>query len=396
MSTRKKKLLLAGGGYADIPLIKAAQALGFYVVTSGNRAQDLGHRYSDECVLEDFSDKEAMLRVAERAGVDAICACCNDFSAISAAYVAETLGLPGHDPYATAKMIHQKDQYRRFALEHGIPSPRAEGFETPEDALASVERFGFPLIIKPVDLTGGKGIAKIQRWEEVGAAVETAFRLSRAKRVVIEEFVEGSRHGLSTFIRDGRVVFHFSDNEHYYKNPYLVSAASAPGDVPEGTIDKLTAHTENIASLLSLKTGIFHIQYILKGVEPVLVEICRRAPGDLYVSLVEHATGVDYASYIVRASCGFDCDDLVQVDPGGYYTRHCVMTDRTGTIDDVVFDPSIRPHVIDEFMWWKPADQVDDVMTHKLGIVFLRFDSMGQMRESTERLQELIHAEFVA
>ena len=396
MNTRKKRLLLAGGGYADIPLIRAAQALGFHVVTSGNRAQDLGHRYSDECLLADFSDQEAMLRLAERTKVDAICACCNDFSAISAAYVAEQLGLPGHDHYDTARLIHQKDEYRRFALEHGIPSPGAEGFGAVEDALASVERLGFPVIVKPVDLTGGKGIARIDRAEDARTALETAFRMSRAKRVVVEEFIEGDRHGLSTFVRDGKVVFHFSDNEHYYKNPYLVSAASAPGDVPDGTIKKLNAITENIVSLLSLKTGIFHIQYILNGDQPVIVEICRRAPGDLYVTLVEHATGVDYASYIVRASCGLECDDLVQADPRGFHTRHCVMTERTGRLHDVVFDPSIRPKVIDEFMWWKPGDQVDDVLTQKLGIVFLRFDSMTEMRQTTERLQELIHAEFVA
>lgn len=393
---QQERLLIAGGGYAEIPLIQAAQALGFYVITSGNRAKDLGHRYSDECLLEDFSDKEAMLQLAERAQVDAICACCNDFSAITAAYVAEKLGLPGHDPYEIAKLIHYKDHFRSFAREHGVPSPRAEGFEAMENALASLERFRFPLIIKPVDLTGGKGIAKIERSEDARSALETAFGMSREKRVVVEEFIEGSRHGLSTFVRDGKVVFHFSDNEYYYKNPYLVSAASAPADVPEGTIEKLCAVTENIVSLLSLKTGIFHIQYILNEEEPVIVEICRRAPGDLYVSFVEHATGVDYASYIVRASCGLDCTGLVQADPGGYYTRHCVMTERTGRLHDVVFDPSIRGKVIDEFMWWRSGDQVDDVLTQKLGIVFLRFDSMSEMQGKTERLQELIHAEFVS
>ena len=72
------------------------------------------------------------------------------------------------------------------------------------------------------------------------------------------------------------------------------------------------------------------------------------------------------------------------------------MTERTGRLHDVVFDPSIRGKVIDEFMWWKSGDQVDDVLTQRLGIVFLRFDSMSEMRSKTERLQELIHAEFVS
>jgi biotin carboxylase len=396
VSRPKRKLLLAGGGYAEIPLIKAAQALGYHVITSGNRESELGHRYSDECVLADYSDKEAMLRVAEQAGIDAVCACCNDFSALSAAFVAEELGLPGHDPYETAKIIHQKDRYRRFALENGIASPRAQGFGSVSQAMETLEDFDLPVLVKPVDLTGGKGITRIDRLDDARAALETAFQISRAKRVVVEEFIEGSRHGLSTFVRDGKVVFHFSDNEYYYRNPYLVSAASAPGDVPDSAISKLRAASERIVSLLSLKTGIFHIQYILRDTEPVIVEICRRAPGDLYVSFVEHATGIDYSSYIVKASAGLDCGDLAQVDPAGYYTRHCVMTERTGTVQDVSIDPAIEGMIIDDLMWWRRGDQVDDILTHKLGIVFLRFDSMREMTGTTARLPTLIRAEFEA
>ncbi|NIV10430.1 MAG: phosphoribosylglycinamide synthetase, partial [Aliifodinibius sp.] len=75
-------------------------------------------------------------------------------------------------------------------------------------------------------------------------------------------------------------------------NPYLVSAASTPGIVPENAVKDLCRQSEKIAALLSLGTGIFHIQFILKENKPYVIEICRRAPGDLYVSLVKHATGV--------------------------------------------------------------------------------------------------------
>ncbi|MDM8518366.1 hypothetical protein QUF76_19395, partial [Desulfobacterales bacterium HSG16] len=81
----KKKMLIAGGGYADIPLIQAGQKLGFHVITSGNRIDDMGHQYADEHYLEDFSDKEAIYAIAKKLEADALCACCNDFSALSCA-----------------------------------------------------------------------------------------------------------------------------------------------------------------------------------------------------------------------------------------------------------------------------------------------------------------------
>nr|VFK28826.1 MAG: Biotin carboxylase [Candidatus Kentron sp. MB]VFK33964.1 MAG: Biotin carboxylase [Candidatus Kentron sp. MB]VFK76527.1 MAG: Biotin carboxylase [Candidatus Kentron sp. MB] len=385
-----KRILIAGGGYADIPLILAAKSLGFYTITSGNRTEDLGHRYADETRLVDFSDKEAMLGIARALDIDAICACCNDFSALSCAYVAEHMGLPGHDPYHTAKILHHKDLYRAFAKEHGIPSPKAEGFSSLETAVRGMDGFQFPVIIKPVDLSGGKGISRIERFDDGRVALEKAFAWSRARRVVIEEFIDGNRHGLSTFVRDGKVVFFFNDNEHYFLNPYLVSAASTPSMAPKSIAIRLCDYVEKLASILSLGAGIVHLQYILRDDEPFIIEICRRAPGDLYTRFVSHATGVDYPTFIVRAATGMDCRQLTQTEPGGAYARHCVMARAPGRVRDVSVAPSIETQIIDSLMWWNQGDIIEDHLTQKLGIVFLKFDSTAEMLDKTEQMQELI------
>jgi biotin carboxylase len=388
--TKKERLLIAGGGYADIPLILSAKKMGYYVITSGYRADELGHLYSDEYYPADFSDPEAILSLARELNVSAICPCCNDFSALSCAYAAEKMGLPGHDPFLIAQIIHHKDRYRQFCIEHDIGAPRALAFDNPVDALQGVSRLPFPVIVKPVDLTGGKGMSTLHDMSEAKTAIERAFAISRADRIVIEEFVEGTRHGFSVFLVDGRAVFFFSDNEHYFLNPYLVSAASAPSIVSPKVEQTLCAEAERIAALLSLGTGIFHMQYILRGGEPVTIEVCRRAPGDLYVKLVEYATGVDYSSWIVKASAGLDCSGLRHAAPSGFFTRHCVMSATSGRVKDVVFDASIENNVVERFMWWQEGDQVSDVLTAKFGIVFLRFSSQDEMMDKTERMQQLI------
>lgn len=385
-----KKLLIAGGGYADIPLIQAGKKLGFFVITSGNRANDLGHVYADQYCPEDFSDKEAMLRLAERERVDAICACSNDFSALSSAYVAAKMGLPGHDSYETSLIIHHKDRYREFAQKHNLLTPRAAGFEHIEEALAMIRDWEFPLIIKPVDLTGGKGISTIASMDEAKQALINAFDISRAKRVVCERFLSGSRHGLSTFLYEGKIVFSFSDNEHYYKNPYMVAAASTPGDVPDSVIAKLHLASERIASLLSLKTGIFHIQYILEEGEPCIIEICRRSPGDLYTQFVEIATGVPYPEWIVKSSAGMDCSDIRQADPQGFFTRHCIMSDRNGTLDHLSIDPALQKNIVSKYIWGKEGDDVTDYLIQKFGIVFLQFESLEHMAMTTNQLSKYI------
>ena len=390
MPVSKERLLVAGGSYANIPLILSAKKLGYHVVTCGNRPDELGHRYSDEYFPADFSDHEAILQLVNNHKISAICACCNDFSALSAAYAAEQLGLPGHDPYRISQIIHHKDLYRQFALDHGIMTPKALGFRNKKDSLVGMQSLPFPVIVKPVDLTGGKGISIVRGMGEAETALEKAFAISRTKRIVVEEFIVGSRHGFSAFLVNGRVAFFFSDNEHYYLNPYMVSAASVPSIVSSAVEKKLCAESEKIASLLSLKTGIFHIQYILRDEEPIIIEICRRAPGDLYIKLVEHATGVDYSAWIVKASSGLDCSGLVHSEPKGFFTRHCIMSATPGRVKDIVFDSSIEKNIIDRYMWWQEGDVVSDVMTSKFGIVFLKFESQEEMMEQTERMQTLI------
>ncbi len=389
---QKKRLLIAGGGYADIPLIEAAQKLGFHVISSGNRRDDLGHHISDEYCPADFSDPEAILEVAQDKRIDAICPCANDFSAISSAYVAEKLGLPGHDPFEICKLIHHKDTYRSFAHSNAIPTPKAKGYSDLESALQSLDDFTLPIIIKPVDLTGGKGISKIDHLCDAKKALSKAFSISKARRVIIEEFIIGSRHGFSAFIQDGKVIFHFSDNEHYYLNPYMVSAASTPASIPHSSVRNLIHQVETISGLLSLKPGIFHVQYILRNEQPIIIEICRRPPGDLYVNLVQHATGLDYPMWIVKSFAGYDCSEIKHKDVNGFFLRHCVMANQAGVLSDIKFSSEIEHNVYDKFMWWKEGNIINDYLTEKFGIVFMQFSTKQEMFEKTNRMQELIKA----
>lgn len=393
MSTNYPLLMIAGGGYADIPLIHAAKSLGYRVITSGNRPEDMGHRESDLYCPGDFSDPDEMLRIAKAQRIDAVCACCNDFSAISAAYVAEKLGLPGHDSYETALTLHHKDRYRSFAERSGIPTPRACGFVDPDEAAVAMEKLRFPLIVKPVDLTGGKGINRVDSRAEYMSAVKQAFDRSKSKRIVVEEFITGTRHGFSAFISQGRVAFHFCDNEHYHLSPYLVSAASTPSIVPDRAVEELIRQSERICELLALKDGIFHVQFILHDDEPTIIEICRRPPGDLYIKLVQHATGVNYPEWIVRAAAGLPCPDLRQEDIKGCFVRHCVMGHSAGRLRDLRIAPEVEERIFDGLHWWRTGDLVLDPSIHKHGIVFLKYDDVEQMRREVDSLQNAIFAD---
>ena len=181
-----KKMLLLGGGHAEIPLIQAAHELDWYVITTGNAREGLGHPYADKNVFADFSDKDAMLELAKNESVQAVCSGCNDFALLSTVYVCEKLGLPGHDSYATSLEIHHKDRYRALATRLGIPTPRAITVRTSNrtencaDFETAIAQLTFPIIVKPVDLTGGKGIHRAANADEAREAYKDACSRTRA------------------------------------------------------------------------------------------------------------------------------------------------------------------------------------------------------------------------
>ncbi len=386
-----KKLLVLNGSHSDIQLIQAGKKLGYYVYTTGNRPDLIGHAYADEYICGDFSKPEEIYALFCDKGLDAVCSCANDFGAITASYLADRIGLPGHDSYETTLILHHKDKFKQFSAEHGIHTPKASAFACIEDALSAPGR-RYPLMVKPIDLTGGKGISCTENDAEYEAAVREAFRRSPHGRIVTEPFIRGTQHSFSTFLIDQKVAAYFSDNEYSYLNPYLVSTSGGPATDVQKAERILISDAEKIASLLHLRDGVFHYQYILSETgEPYILEITRRCSGDWYSEPVKHATGIEWAEWIVRTECGLPCDDFPRgAKQQGFCGRHCIMGDRNGTVKDLYIADEIRPHIYDSIQWWKPGYRIDNYLADKIGILFLQYDSEAQMLDLLSRINDLV------
>ena len=191
-----KKLLMLGGSMQQIPAIKQAKEMGHYVITCDYLPENPGHQFSDEFYNVSTTDLEGVLALAKRLNIDGIVAYASDPAAPTAAYVSEELGLPGN-PYKSVKLLTEKDLFRTFLKEHGFNTPEACGYCTYEEAIADIERFHFPIMVKPVDSSGSKGVVKVYEQDGVKAAVEEALSYSRGKRFIIEEFIEKKGYQIS-------------------------------------------------------------------------------------------------------------------------------------------------------------------------------------------------------
>lgn len=387
----KKKILIAGGSYGDIPLINEAKKLGFYVITSGNREDDLGHQCSDEYHLRDFSKKEDILELAKYLKIDAIVPSCHDLSMVSCSYVAEKLNLPGYDSYKTTINLHHKDKFKKIANNINLMSPKAYSFDNIKTALEYSKTLPIPCIVKPIDLGGGKGITVVNSLDELSAAIHIAFKYSKSKKIVIEEFIKGSLHSFSTFVKDQKVIFYFADNEFSSTNLYGVATSSSPAKNFTNVKNKLIEQTERIARTLNLSNGLLHMQYLMDADEIFIVEFTRRMPGDWYSIPVELSTGVNHAYWTLQGYLDGDFSELRQKEQSSFYSRHCVMAKKNGDIDKIFIDKSIRDNIVDKYIWIDKYKRIDDFIYQKFGLLFLNYSSLEEMEEKTKNIDNLIY-----
>lgn len=391
-----KKLLILNGSHSDIPLIQAGKKLGYYVITSGNNPDLIGHQYADEYVCADYSDYKLIEKIAREKEIDAICACANDFGAITASYVAEKLGLPGHDSFETTLTLHHKDKFKEFSKANKLRTPEAEGFDNEAAAVEYAMGLDYPVMIKPIDLTGGKGITKAFTPEEKRAAIQKAMSMSPSKRIVIERFIQGTYHSFSTYLVDQKVTYCFSDNEYFSGDPLCCILSAGPADRIDQVEHILIEECEKLARLLNLVDGRLHVQYVMaEDGTPYALEYTRRCSGDVYSYPVMRALGLNTPEWIVKAECGISVKDCPKnVPQRGFVGRHCLLGPRNGKVKNVTLAPELQKYVYDQILCWTPGTEITYHQAQRLGVIFFDFPTRELMLDTVARISELVTVEY--
>lgn len=386
-----KKLLMLSASIFEIPLIQVAQAQGYYVITTGNNSNAPGHGIADEYAPFDYSDYEGMVRLAGKLKIDAISQGCSDNCALVAAYMGEKLGLKGHDTFENAQIIHRKDKFKQFVLENGIKSPIARYFESVEDALRAEMEEDVPLIVKPSDQAGGKGVSTVYDGSAYKEAVIKAFKKSRDGRIVVEPFIEGTLHSLSTFIIDQCVVAYATLNDYSYKNEYMTNTGVSPADNWEKAVEALIPETEKVAKTLGLVDGLLHMQYIEHQGEFWIIEMMRRTPGNNCTTASSRASGIDWRDWIIRAEAGQDCRGIpTSKFPDKIYGYHAIMSSGNGIYQGFDIADEIKGNIIDIVEYEVPGTVIDDYLYQKFGSVQFFFHDEREKDRYINKINELI------
>lgn len=395
-----KKILLLGGSAQQVIAVETARKLGYYTVLCDFLEDNPGQYAADKFYLVSTTDREAVLKVAWDEQVDGVLAYASDPAAPAAAYVAGQLGLPGN-PYESVDILCNKDKFREFLKQHGFCTPKARGYGSAREAEKDLTAgfFKMPVIVKPVDSSGSKGVGRIDSLDDIREKLSYAMSYSRGKRIIVEEFVEKFGYqiagdGLSV---DGKLVFRCFANDHFNPeciNPFVPVSASFPYNMPDEVQNKIHNEIQRLLTLLNMKTCTYNFDMrIDRDYQVYLMEVAPRDGGNYIPQIIRFATGIDLVECSVRAAMGEPLGDISMRRPEGYWSYYAVHSLKDGVLDAVEIDETVKKnHIVENHILKSAGDRVSAFTgaNTTLGCLLMRFDSMEQMLHMMDHSKEWI------
>lgn len=387
----KSKILILNGTISEIPIIQKAQEMGFHVVTTGNMPDLPGHKVADEYIPEDYSNYEAVLKLVQENGIQGIVSCANDFGVITSSYVAEKMGWKGHDTFANSCLMHHKDSLMEYFLKKGFPVAEFKNFDDENSAIEYCRTAKFPLVVKASDLTGGKGIERVDTIEQAKDCIKKSFAISRRKHVVIQRYLGGVQQSIVCFLAGRKIIKTSSSNIYCMRNPYLVQAETYPAENFELVRPELHRIIEAMAEDLNLADGIFSFQYIVEDGVPYVIDMMRRCFGNETLLLADEMTGFPWEEAYIRASLGLDCSNLECKPTATKFCGHFgIMADRNGILRSYAIPADIESRVFKKTELLKPGDRIENFLVDKIALFYFRYADMKQMNEEIVQYNDRI------
>lgn len=397
-----KKILLLGGSAQQLVAIRVAKELGYYTVVMDYLPDNPGQYEADMFYGESTTDVEAVYRIANKEQADGILAYASDPAALPAAIVAERLGLPTN-PAKSVEILGLKYPWREFLQSNGFACPKHFSFhpDTPiSEIKGAAKTFAFPLVVKPTDSSGSKGVTVLENWEGMEKAIAWANSYSRNKVLLIEEYIQRgfpSVIGGDIFVWDGKIVL-YGEMEclrDMDRSPLIPIGKKKPLQVSELQKKRIHSELQRIVTALDIRFGEMNIEIILDKDDNVhFLELGPRAGGNMIPIQLSDAFGIDLVKANVQAAMGEIPDFVDQpiISNPGCYMHYVLHSYKAGHFKEIEIDGCIRKYVYREVIYKKEGDEVEvfDGAGKALGIIFLHFDTVEQMEKFCKEHNALV------
>lgn len=391
-----KKLMILGGLRYALPVIQAAHELGAYVITADYLPDNIAHRYSDEYCNVNITDREATLQAARERSIDGVISFACDPGVVTAAFVAEKMGLPSAGSLEAISILQNKGRFRAFLAEHGFNVPTAKGYTSVEAALADASLFHWPVIVKPTDSAGSKGVNRVDEPAKLRTAIEYALSFSRGKEFIVEDYItqQGFSSDTDSFSVNGELKFVSFNSQRFdpgAENPYTPAAYSWPSTMTKAHQKELASEIQRLIRLLGLGTSIYNIE-TREGTDgkAYIMECSPRGGGNRLAECLEYATGVRLVENTVRAALGMPIVGIEQRPYNGFWAEVILHSDKPGVFESLWIDDAVKDAVYERDLWIEAGTKIGGfkAANEAVGTLVLRFDSAERLNAVMDHISD--------
>lgn len=299
-----KNLAIIGASYLQLPLIEKAKEMGYETHVFAWAANDVGEKAADHFYPINVVEVEIIAQKCREIGICGVCSIASDLCAVTVNYVADSLGLPGNTPKSSVKSTN-KYLMRQAFKENGDPIPEYLLVDEYTD-LCSLS-LQYPVIVKPTDRSGSRGVCKLDSFQGLEDAVSHAISQGFEKKVLIEEFVDGQEYSVEGISFNG---------EHHILAVTMKYTTGAPQFIETGHMEpapidhevylKICEVVTHALDSLDIKNSASHSEIKIDSNGNIfIIEIGARMGGDCIGSaLVPYSTGIDYVKAVIQVACG--------------------------------------------------------------------------------------------
>ena len=299
-----KKIVIIGANEFQNPLILKAKEMGFETHVFAWRDGAVGEKTADFFYPISITEREEILAECKRIRPDAVCTIASDLANLTVQYLAKELGLP-HNSDACILTSTNKYQMRKALLAGGADTPFFATVSSFEEASALA--LPYPVIVKPTDRSGSRGITKVLSPDGLKAAIDAAVSHSFEKRAMVEEYIDGDEFSAECVSFNGT---------HTLLTVTQKFTTGAPGFIEVGHIEPAPLSAEMLEkvkkevflglSALGIRMGAAHAEFrIGKNGRVRIIEIGSRMGGDCIGShLVPLSTGIDFVRAVIDTALG--------------------------------------------------------------------------------------------
>ena len=359
-----KKLLVLAAGLLQIPVIKKARKMGYYVIAADGNPNAQGLQYADKAIVVNITSEEDVLEVAMREEIDGVIHPCSEVSMNVMGRLNDELHLHGISRETAIRATNKHQMREAFEL-YGAPSPKSYCTDDPKEGFSLYNSLSGTAILKPSRNSGSRGIAKIDKglsFEEFYPLFERSKIESRDVSVMIEQFVEGPEFSVEIIVWNGVVTVLQVTDKKTTEVPYFVELGhSQPSLYPDDVVKSIKDAAIKGVKALGLNDCAAHAEVKYQKGKAYIMEIGARLGGDFISTELTHlSTGIDMVAAAINVALGIEPDMKPKEDPKGVAIRY--FTPTPGVVKSIEGLENLnKPNVYNSEIYVKPGDEIREV-----------------------------------